>query len=136
MPVLARTIEEAGIPTVTVTMMPFLAERFRLSRVVGVQFPFGHAFGMPNDRPMQRQVAEAALDLLRDATEPESRVDLDIEWPIDDRTAYRDWQPTEPSPIVNMRRMTEASEVRRISGSVYSGRDRKSSSLNPSFRKF
>lgn len=114
MPVLARTIEEAGIPTVTVTMMPFLAERFRLSRVVGVPFPFGHAFGMPNDRPMQRRVAEAALNLLRDATEPETRVDLDIEWPIDDRTAYRDWQPTEPSPIVkhNIERRRQLEEQR------------------------
>lgn len=97
---LARAFEQAGIPTVMVTMMPFLAERFRLSRIVGVPFPFGHAFGMPGDRVMQRVVAEAALDLLRDATEPESRVDLDIAWPVDDRTAYRDWQPEEPSPIV------------------------------------
>ena len=100
MPVLARELELTGIPTVTVTMVPFIAERFRLSRIIGVQFPFGHAFGMPDDPAMQRTVSEAAIDLLANATEPETRVDVEIEWPIDDKTAYRDWQPTEPSPSV------------------------------------
>lgn len=97
---LARELEEIGIPTVTVTMVPFIAERFRLSRIIGVQFPFGHAFGMPDDLAMQRAVSEAAIELLANATEPETRVDVEIEWPIDDKTAYRDWQPTEPSPSV------------------------------------
>jgi hypothetical protein len=105
-PVLARLIEESGIATVTVTMMPDVAEKFRLSRIVGVPFPFGHAFGMPDDHAMQRAVAEAAVRVLGEATAPATRLDLDIPWPIDDRTAYRDWQPSEPSPIVayNMRR--------------------------------
>ena len=43
------------------------------------------------------------------ATEPETRVDVDIEWPVDTRTAYRAWQPSEPSPIVayNQKRRAE-----------------------------
>jgi hypothetical protein len=108
-PVLARTIEAAGIATVTVTMMPDLAQKFRLSRVVGVEFPFGHAFGLPDDVAMQRTVCETALRLLDEATAPESRLDVAIEWPIDTATAYRDWQPSEPSPIVlyNIRRRQE-----------------------------
>ena len=97
---LARTIEQAGIPTVTVTMMPAIAEKHRLSRIVGVEFPFGHAFGMPGDEGMQLEVARTAVRVLREASAPETRVDVDIEWPVDDRTAYRDWQPAEPSPIV------------------------------------
>ncbi len=100
MPVLARLVEEAGIPTVTVTMMPEIASQYRLSRIVGVEFPYGHSFGMPGDRAMQRRVAEAAVDLLAEATVPDTRVDLDIEWPVDRRQAYKDWQPEEPSPIV------------------------------------
>jgi D-proline reductase (dithiol) PrdB len=105
-PVLARVIEEAGVPTVTVTMMPDLAAKFRLSRIVGVEFPFGHAFGLPNDVQMQRTVCEAALKLLDEAAVPESRLDVDIEWPIESAVAYRDWQPAQPSPIVayNMQR--------------------------------
>jgi hypothetical protein len=91
-------------------MMPDVAQKFRLSRVVGVEFPFGHAFGMPNDVAMQRSVCEAAVDLLHNAGVPESRFDVDIEWPVDAAIAYRDWQPSEPSPIVayNARRRAEA----------------------------
>jgi hypothetical protein len=99
-PVLARTIEAAGIPTVTVTMMPDLATKTRLSRVIGVEFPFGQAFGMVDDLDMQRQVAEAAVRLLEEANEPETRRDLDIQWPIDTKIAYKAWQPAEVSPIV------------------------------------
>ena len=102
MPVLARTIEAAGIPTVTVTMMPDLASKTRLSRVLGVEFPFGQAFGMIDDLDMQREVAEAAVRMLADATVPETRRDLAIEWPIDTKTAYRAWQPAEISPFVKM----------------------------------
>ena len=100
MPVLARTIESAGIPTVTITMMPDLATKTRLSRVLGVEFPFGQAFGMIDDLAMQRTVAEAAVRLLETAREPETRQDLEIEWPIDTKTAYKAWQPAEVSPIV------------------------------------
>ena len=100
MSVLARFIEEAGIPTVVVTMMPDVAALWRAPRVVGVEFPFGHAFGMPSDAAMQRTVCEHALRALSEAAAPEYRLDVPIEWPIDTKTAYRDWQPTEPAPLV------------------------------------
>lgn len=100
MPVLARWIEAAGIPTVVVTMMPAVAEERRAPRIVGVEFPFGHAFGMPHERAMQRRVLELALRVLAGAAAPGTRVDLDLEWPVPLRDAYRAWQPKEPSPIV------------------------------------
>jgi hypothetical protein len=105
-PVLARWIEAAGIPTVTVTMMPALAEERRAPRIVGVEFPYGHAFGMPGDRVMQRRVLELALSVLAGASSFGTRVDLDLEWPVPLREAYRAWQPRVPSPIV--RRLLEA----------------------------
>lgn len=100
MPVLARVIEASGIPTVTVTMMPVMAEKYRASRVLGVQFPFGHAFGDVGNVGLQTRTLRAALDVLASATEPETRVDLDATWPGDPKQAYKDWQPAEPSPIV------------------------------------
>ncbi len=103
---LARWIEKEGIPTVTVTMMPALAEERRAPRIVGVEFPFGHAFGMPHDPVMQRRVLDLALRVLAGAKTFGTRVDLDVEWPVPLREAYRAWQPAEPSPIV--RRMLEA----------------------------
>jgi hypothetical protein len=105
-PVLARWIEAAGIPTVVVTMMPAAAEERRAPRIVGVEFPYGHAFGMPHDRAMQRRVLELALRVLAGASAFGTRVDLDVEWPVPLREAYRAWQPKEPSPIV--RKLLEA----------------------------
>jgi hypothetical protein len=81
-------------------MMPSVAEERRTPRIVGVEFPFGHAFGMPHDRAMQRRTLELALSVLAGATTSGTRVDLDIEWPVPLREAYRAWQPKEPSPIV------------------------------------
>jgi hypothetical protein len=105
-PVLARWIEAEGFPTVVVTMMPALAEERRAPRTVGVEFPYGHAFGRPHDRSMQRRVLELALRVLAGAGAFGTRVDLDLEWPVPLREAYRAWQPKEPSPIV--KRMLEA----------------------------
>ena len=100
MPVLARLLEAAGLPTVVVTMMPSIASALGAPRIVGVEFPFGHPFGMPHDRQMQQRVLFTALTVLAGAPKPGTRVDIDIAWPQDTREAYRSWQPTEPSPIV------------------------------------
>jgi D-proline reductase (dithiol) PrdB len=105
-PVLARWIEAAGIPTVVVTMMPSVAEERLAPRIVGVEFPFGHPFGMPHEKAMQRRTLELALRVLAGAQSFGVRVDLDVEWPVPLREAYRAWQPREASPIV--RRMLEA----------------------------
>jgi hypothetical protein len=101
-PVLARLLEAAGLPTVIVTMMPATAEQLAAPRIVGVEFPFGHPFGQPGDRGTQRLVLEAALRLLAGAIRPGTRVDIDLEWPQPRGEAYKAWQPAEPSPIVAM----------------------------------
>ncbi len=52
--------------------------------------------------PMQRAVLELALRVLAGAGAPGSRVDLDVEWPVPLRDAYRAGQPKEASPIVKV----------------------------------
>jgi hypothetical protein len=98
--VLARRVEDAGIPTVVVTMMPETAEGLLAPRVVGVEFPFGHPFGLPGNRSLQRRVLATALAVLAGAAAPGARVDIDVEWPHPRGEAYKAWQPAEPSPIV------------------------------------
>ena len=102
MPVLARRIEAAGIPTVVVTMMPSVADQLLTPRVVGVEFPFGHPFGRPGDRATQRLVLHTALQVLAGAARPGTRVDIDLVWPQPRGEAYKAWQPAETSPIVAM----------------------------------
>jgi hypothetical protein len=99
-PVLARVVEATGIPTVTVSMMPVFSDEYRSSRALGVEFPFGHSFGMVNDAEMQRRTLRAALELLVSAREPGTRIDVAEQWPVDTKEAYKSWQPLEPSPIV------------------------------------
>lgn len=102
MPVLARQIERAGIPTVVVTPMPAVAQWLVAPRVVGVEFPFGHAFGPPGDDAVHRRVLEVGLTVLAGASTPGTRVDIDVAWPQPRGEAYKSWQPAEPSPIVAM----------------------------------
>jgi hypothetical protein len=102
--VLAQEFEKAGLSTVMVTMMPYWAEKLGTPRTVGVEVPFGHAFGMPGDREMQMSVVRAALSLLEDAREPGAMREIEIEWPQPSDEARKDWQPLEPSPIIKMMR--------------------------------
>ncbi len=97
---LARIVESLGIPTVTVTMMPDIAQKHRLSRIVGVEFPFGHSFGTPHNDPLMLEVARAAVRALEEAGAPGYRLDVEGEWPVPLETAYRTWHPPRPSPIV------------------------------------
>jgi hypothetical protein len=83
-------------------MMPATASMLLAPRTVGVEFPFGHPFGMPGDRRMRRQVLETALAVLSGADRSGTRVDVDIEWPQPRGEAYKAWQPPEASPIVAM----------------------------------
>jgi hypothetical protein len=68
---------------------------------------------MVNDLDMQLQVAEAAVRLLEQAREPETRRDLEIEWPVDTITAYRAWQPSEINPIVAAANLAQIRKARR-----------------------
>jgi hypothetical protein len=99
-PVLARTLEAAGLSTLTLTMMPGYAERAGTPRIVGVEFPFGHPVGPPGEVELQLAVLRDALAFLSDAATPNSRRDLPYEWPVEQSVAYKAWQPREPSPIV------------------------------------
>jgi len=99
--VLARVFEEHGLSTVLVTNGPFFSG-IGVPRTVAVEFPYGHMLGYPEDRAMQMQVIEAALEMLEEAKEPEAMRELDIEWPQEFDVARKDWHPSEASPIVRM----------------------------------
>lgn len=121
---LARVVEATGIPTVTVSMMPVFSDKYRSSRVLGVEFPFGHSFGMVDDAKMQTRILRAALELLVSAREPETRVDVTELWPVDAKEAYKSWQPLEPSPIV-AHSIDEIRRARREAAALESDRSRR-----------
>lgn len=104
MPVLARAIEEAGISTIVVTMMPFWTEKLGTPRTLGVEFPFGHPIGRARGRDGQRSVIRRALNSLRDGNASGMLEHFDQPWLGDEREWRRRWQPAEPSPIITFMR--------------------------------
>ena len=100
MPVLARSLESAGLSTILVTMMPYWAEKVGTPRSLAVEFPFGHTLGEPHDVPQQMRVIEQALRALETSSAPGTIIHSPETWPIPPKEAYKAWQPKEPSPII------------------------------------
>ena len=78
----ARSFEEAGIPTVSVFVRSFrhVAELMKLPRTVVTRHPMGRPLGAPFDRERQRTIVEAALDLVDTATSGPAMVELTEAW--------------------------------------------------------
>ena len=102
---LARTLEAAGFSTILVTMMPYWAEKIGVPRTLAVEFPFGQTLGQPGNSDQQMRVIRQALGMLDPSTSsgavsPGTIIHSDEVWPIDQKEAYKAWQPPEPSPII------------------------------------
>ena len=97
---LARSFEASGLSTVVVNMMPVWGERFGTPRTLGVEFPFGHPVGLPEEPELQRRVVRAALEVLSSPGPPPVVVDFDEPWPGDFDGWKRAWHPPQPSPMI------------------------------------
>ncbi len=80
MGLVARVVEEAGIPTVLVSTGRDLTRQVLPPRSVFVNFPMGNPFGRPEDKATQREILLEALQLAESATKPGVLVDLSHEW--------------------------------------------------------
>jgi D-proline reductase (dithiol) PrdB len=96
----ARKIEDAGIPTVTLNMIWVYQHLVGMPRVAAIEHPFGRPFGDVGDAKTQRAVLEAALGLFEKAQAPGHVAHLPFTWrePPEDTK----WHPLEPSPIIAM----------------------------------
>lgn len=92
---IARTIEEAGIPTISLTSARSITERVNPPRAVFVDLPLGHTAGAPNDPVGQRQLLTDALVAGFSMTDPGEIVDLPFRWIDDDwKAAPMSWTRT------------------------------------------
>ncbi len=82
MGLIARAIEEAGIPTVCVVMNRDITDNVKTPRALYVHFPYGAPLGPAGWPDTQLAVIRAALALLMSAAEPGALVASDIEWPL------------------------------------------------------
>lgn len=67
---LARALEQAGVSTTSISLVREHTEKVKPPRALFVPFPFGMAFGRPDDPELQHRVLRAALDLLAEPVGP------------------------------------------------------------------
>ena len=98
MGLVARAIEAAGIPTVTLNMIWPYQRVVGMPRVAAIEHPFGRPYGDVGDVDTQRAVLRAALSVAASANAPGEVVHLPFVWPEDPKETK--WHPSEPSPII------------------------------------
>ncbi len=106
MGLVARVIEAAGIPTLTLNMIWSYQRRVGMPRVAAIEHPFGRPFGDVGDAARQRAVMDAALAVFASAGEAGHVEHLPFAWhqePADTR-----WHPSEPSPIIALVKARQA----------------------------
>ncbi len=81
MGVLARVVELAGIPTVSVTGARDITERVRPPRAAYLGYPLGYSLGRPGRSDEQRRIVADVLALAERVRTPGEIVDLPYVWP-------------------------------------------------------
>ena len=99
---LARTLEAAGLSTILVTNMPFWVEKVGVPRTLAVEFPFGHTLGQPHEVAQQMGVIHQALEVLETEEAPGTIIHSAEMWLVSQKEALKDWQPREPSPVMEV----------------------------------
>jgi hypothetical protein len=88
----ARALEAAGVPTVSLTSAWSITAAVRPPRAAYVDYPLGHTAGKPLDPADQRAVVLGALGTL-DAAEAGRIIDLGRTWSPDDAWKDRVMRP-------------------------------------------
>ena len=80
MSLVARLLEEAGIPTVILGSAIDIVEYCGVPRFLFTDFPLGNPCGVPWDRDMQHAILNQALDLFEQAERPRTTVRAPFTW--------------------------------------------------------
>lgn len=113
MSLVARYLEENGLPTVVLGSAKDIVEHCGVPRYYFSDFPLGNPCGAPWERAMQHAIVAGALELLTSAREPRVTVTAPFEWPIDD-----DWRPryarVDPAERERLRALGEERRRRQV----------------------
>ncbi len=77
---IARAVEEAGIPTVSLSSAFDLTSLVKPPRTFFVNYPLGHTSGKPFNRQNQMEILKAALGGAKDVKEAGAIVQLPYQW--------------------------------------------------------
>jgi D-proline reductase (dithiol) PrdB len=104
----ARHLEEHGIPTVILGAARDIVEQCGVPRFVFTDVPLGNPAGIPYDDDMHRAIVALGLDLLEHARWPRTTVQSPFTWPDDDWR--RNFMYVGPE---NLEALAHAGETRR-----------------------
>jgi D-proline reductase (dithiol) PrdB len=90
---LARAIEEAGIPTISLSSALDITSLVKPPRAAFVNFPLGHQAGRPFDPHGQARIIIEALGVLETAPAPGTVVQLHDKW--DENDPLDSWEDEE-----------------------------------------
>lgn len=80
MGLIARAIEESGIPTITMSSAYDVTALVKPPRAFFVNYPLGHEAGKPHDRDNQMAIIKSVLAKAPEITEPGTIVELPFAW--------------------------------------------------------
>src|SRR5262245_5224773 len=83
-------------------MIPDLTRAVGVPRLAGISYPFGRPLGNPHDADGQRAVLRALLDVLPNAKQPDTYVELPFVWPDTPAHARNESRGVRPAPIAEL----------------------------------
>lgn len=80
MGLIQRVLDEAGVPTISLTLVRSITEKVKPSRALYIRHPFGYPFGDLEDRELQRKILLDCLKAAEDVTEAGTILELPYQW--------------------------------------------------------
>ena len=84
MSLVARYLEERGIPTLCMASALDIIRAGKPPRAVFIDYPLGHTMGKPFDKKDQKRIMREALSVFDNAREPTALIDLQLSWADDE----------------------------------------------------
>ena len=106
MSLVARTLEEDGISTVSLGAGRDIVEYCGVARFLFTDFPLGNPCGKPWDQAMQRQIVESGLSLLEEACEARTIRQTPFVW-SDDSSWKDDYMKVDATNLERLKHMGE-----------------------------
>ena len=114
MSLIARCLEENGVPTVVMGCAKDIVEQCGVPRFLFSDFPLGNSAGKPNDPGSQEFTLDLALRVLETAVGPRTTVQSPLRWNADGRWKI-DFSNVEQMSEEELRKRREAfDEVKRV----------------------
>jgi hypothetical protein len=88
---IARMVEAAGIPTVSMIGLREIAEKVHPPRSIHLKWPFGHPLGEPGNRAQQLTAIHYALRALYEVEQPGAILEPGWAWRRERYAEPEDW---------------------------------------------